>query len=45
MHVQMDDANVIKYLQGNLQNMDLAMKVMTRACVCVCVCVCVCIHM
>ena len=30
MHVQMDDANVIKYLQGNLQNMDLAMKVAAR---------------
>ena len=27
----MDDANVVKYLQSNLGNMDLAMKVAARA--------------
>ena len=31
LHVQMDEANVIKFLQGNLQNLDLAMKVAARA--------------
>ena len=31
LHVQMDDNNLVKYLQGNLQNLDLAMKVAARA--------------
>ena len=31
LHVQMDEANVIKFLQGQLQNLDLAMKVAARA--------------